>query len=178
MLERLWSPLAVLTASHRGRSSGSIVSTALSASLLPDAPRVSVTLAKASLTAELALASGAFALHLLAAAPLEPSLALFRRLGFHSGRDADKLAGLPLRNGRTGSPLLEDALCYLEARIVATLDGGDATIALADVVAGERLRAGEPLTIELALAALPAEAAAEWSARREEELAEARRSRC
>ncbi len=173
-LEQLWSPLVAITAADGDRANGLIASTAVSASLLPEAPRVLVELAKASLTHDLVLASGCFALHLLPASPLETSLALFRTLGMRTGREEDKLAEIPTRPGVTGSPILTDALSYLEARVAATLDGGELTIVLADVVAGERLRDGDYLTIELVRESMPAEWAEEWEARRQRELADAR----
>src|SRR5919197_4468887 len=117
MLEQLWAPIVAVTAAHEGRSNGLISSTALTASLLPEAPRVSVQLSKASLTHELVEASGAFAAHLLPVDALE----LFHTLGMRSGRDGDKLAGIPTRPGKTGSPLLEDAVAYVEGRVVKTI---------------------------------------------------------
>jgi flavin reductase (DIM6/NTAB) family NADH-FMN oxidoreductase RutF len=40
----------------------------------------------------------------------------------------------------TGCPILADALTYLEARVVDTLDAQELTICLGDVVAGGRER--------------------------------------
>lgn len=179
-IEQLWAPPVAVTAAHRGRENGLIASTAATASLIPESPRVILVLAKANLTHDLVVASGAFALHLLAATPrlmLERSLDLVRILGMRSGRDGDKMAGISMRPGVTGSPILADALCYLEARVAGSLDGDDATVFLADVVAGSRLRAGEYLTMEAARGAMPAEWLDEWDARRGRELAEARRRR-
>ena len=164
VLEELWAPIVALTARDGPRAGGLIASTAVAAALAPELPRVVVQLSKANLTHDLALRSGAFAVHLLPAAPdpaLRRSLELFRTLGLRSGRDGDKLAGVAFRTGRTGAPILEDALAWAEARIVGTLDGGGSTIVLADVVAGER-RQGEALAIELALERMPPEWRAEW----------------
>jgi flavin reductase (DIM6/NTAB) family NADH-FMN oxidoreductase RutF len=177
VLEELWSPVAALTAAHDGRVNGLITSTAVTASLLPERPRISVVLARASLTHELVLAGGILALHLLPAESIDRSLALFRALGFSSGRAADKLAGIPWHAGGTGAPVLAEALAYVEARVAATLAADDVTLVLADVVAGGRLREGTHLTIEQVRARLTDEELAAWDARRDEELAEARRLR-
>jgi flavin reductase (DIM6/NTAB) family NADH-FMN oxidoreductase RutF len=177
VLEELWSPIAALTAAYGGRSNALITSTAVTASLVPESPRVSVVLAHSSLTHDLVLAGGVFALHLLPADPLERSLELFRTLGFRSGRDLDKLGGIPWHEAETGAPILDEALAYVEARVAATLDGGDATVVLAEVVGGRRLRDGRRLTIEDVLRALTADEHAEWAARRAEEVAAARRLR-
>jgi len=40
-----------------------------------------------------------------------------------SGHDGDKTAGIAARSGVTGSPILAETLTYVEARVVATLDG-------------------------------------------------------
>jgi flavin reductase (DIM6/NTAB) family NADH-FMN oxidoreductase RutF len=170
VLEQLWAPIVAVTAAHDGRRSGLISSTALAASLLPEAPRLTVQLAKANLTHDLVLGSGALAVHLLPAGAVE----LFRALATRSGHDGDKLAGLMLRTAVTGSPIIEDALGHVEARVAATLDLGDATLVVADVVAGDALSEGEPLTIEEALVAVPP---AELERRRAEELEAARRLR-
>ena len=49
-------------------------------------------------------------------------------------------------------------------RVVNTLDGDELTGFLADVVAGERLRDGEPLTMRMLRERMPAEWQPEWQA--------------
>ena len=173
MLEQLWAPIVAVTAAHDGRRNGLISSTALTASLLPEAPRIAVHLSKTSFTHELAMASGAFAIHLLPTDALD----VFHVLGMSSGRDRDKLAEIPTRPGVTGSPVLTDAVAFVEGRVTETLDGYDISILLADVVAGGRLRAEPFLTIDSVRERLPAEWLAEWEARYQQELQEARRLR-
>jgi flavin reductase (DIM6/NTAB) family NADH-FMN oxidoreductase RutF len=175
LLEQLWSPVVAVTAAHDGRSNGSIASTALRASLVPDAARVSVHLGKHSLTHDLVLGSGAFALHLL---PRDGSgLALFCTLGMTSGHARRKLDDVRTRDGRTGSPVLVDAVAYLEARVVSTLDAQELTIVLGDVVTAGGAAGAEYLTIEDARERLPVEAMDEWARRFEAEVAAARRLR-
>jgi flavin reductase (DIM6/NTAB) family NADH-FMN oxidoreductase RutF len=176
MLEQLWAPIVAVTAAHEDRRNGLISSTVVTASLLPEAPRVAVQLGKASLTHELVLDSGALAVHLLPADG-DAGLALFRALGLRSGREGSKLDEFATRPGITGSPILEDAVAYVEARVVATLDVVDTTIVVADVVAGTRTRELEFLTIEDVRERMPAEWLAEWERRYEEEVRAARRLR-
>jgi flavin reductase (DIM6/NTAB) family NADH-FMN oxidoreductase RutF len=175
MLEQLWAPIVAVTAAHEGRANALISSTAVSASLLPETPRVAVQLARASLTRELALASGTFAVHFLPAD--ERGLELFRALGFRSGRDASKLDGVSTKPGTLGAPILGDAVTYVEARVARTLDTEDMTVVVADVVGGAQLRTVPVLTIEFVRERLPAEWLAEWEVRRERELEDARRFR-
>jgi flavin reductase (DIM6/NTAB) family NADH-FMN oxidoreductase RutF len=176
-LDRLWSLPVAVTAAYAGRASGLISSTAVTASLLPEAPRVAIVLSKPNLTHDLVTESGAFALHLLPATPIEAltrALELFRLLGMRSGHDVDKLATIAHHAGVTGSPLLDDALSYVEARVTASVDAGEVTLVAADVLAGATLREGEPLTIDLVLERMPAAWVREWEERRAREISDAR----
>jgi flavin reductase (DIM6/NTAB) family NADH-FMN oxidoreductase RutF len=177
ILEQLWSPIAALTAAHDGRANGLITSTAVTASILPESPRISVLLAPDHRTHDLVLSSGAFAVHLLPAEPVDRSLDIFRTLGFQSGHGVDKLAEIPWRRGETGAPLLEEALAYVEARVAQTLPGGDMTVVLAEVVAEARLQEGRHLTIDDVRRHLTPDDWAAWEARLAEERDAARRLR-
>ncbi len=179
-LATLWSPLLVITTHYQDRNNGLVAATGVFASMVPEAPRVIIELTKASLTHDLVLASRVFALHILPATPndaLATSLSLVHALGMRSGHDGDRMAGIAARPGVTGSPILAETLTYAEARVVATLDGDELSIFLADVVGGGRLRHGEPLTLSVAREHMPKEWLAEWAASRERQANEARRRR-
>jgi flavin reductase (DIM6/NTAB) family NADH-FMN oxidoreductase RutF len=152
-------PIAITTVAG-GRTNGLISLSAGSGSIVPEAPRVMIGLTTYNLTHDMVTESGVFAMHLLAAEPdeiLERSLAIIMALGGRSGRDGDKLGALATRLGVTGSPLLLDALSYVEGRVVGSLPNEENTVFLADVVAAERLRDGKRLTIGDAWGALPKE---------------------
>jgi flavin reductase (DIM6/NTAB) family NADH-FMN oxidoreductase RutF len=142
--------LWLLTAAAGGRRGGLIATFVGEASIVPDLPRVVVGIAKQHHTWQLIEASGAFALHLLG----EEHIDWVWRFGLRSGRDLDKLAGLAVTAGTTGSPILSDALGWLECRVEARLDTGDRTVYLAAVVREEARSDTPPLTarrmIELA----------------------------
>ena len=123
VVDELWAPVTALSAEHEGRASGLICSTAVASSLDPERPRVVLQLRKDNLTHELALASGAFTLHLLRRDQQE----LFRFLALDTG------------------PPYEETLATAVCRITATLDLPDVTVIAADVVAEDR-RPGEPFT--------------------------------
>jgi flavin reductase (DIM6/NTAB) family NADH-FMN oxidoreductase RutF len=175
LLDQLWAPIVAITAAHGGRENGLISSTAVTASLLPESPRLAVQLSKANLTHDLVVASGAFAVQLLP--DDERGLELFRALGTRTGRETPKLDDVATAPGVTGSPILQDAVAYLEARVAATQDADGSTIILADVVAGMRVRHESALTIEGVRERLPPEWAKEWDRRLEAELAAARHRR-
>jgi flavin reductase (DIM6/NTAB) family NADH-FMN oxidoreductase RutF len=99
-------------------------------------------------------------MHLLCADDeiVEESLRILMTLGGSSGRDGDKLAKLSTKPGVTGTPILVDTLAYVEARVSGSLDNGENTIFVGDVVASERLRPrGRRLDIGEAWKRLPPE---------------------
>ena len=57
---------------------------------------------------------------------------------------AEKFEGVAYREEVTGSPVLEDSLAWLDCRLWATYDGGDHTIFVGEVLAGDA-RGGAPL---------------------------------
>jgi flavin reductase (DIM6/NTAB) family NADH-FMN oxidoreductase RutF len=149
-------PAAVTTVAG-GRVNGCIALSPGSASVVPEAPRVTVGLTTHNLTHDMVRQSGVFALHLLSGedTDLEASLAIVMGLAGTSGRQGDKIGGFLTREGVTGSPILLGALSYIEGRVVDALVTEENTIYLADVVAAERLRSGRRLSVAEAWAKLP-----------------------
>ena len=118
LLDReLW----LVTAAAGGRRGGLIATFVSQASLPAGLPRVLVGLARQHHTWGLVEASKAFALHLLT----EEHLDWVWRFGLRSGRDGDKLDGLAVRAGTSGSPLLTDAPGWLDCRVEARLETGE-----------------------------------------------------
>jgi len=74
-------------------------------------------------------------------------LELARRFGTRSGRNEDKLAGIRWRPGRTGAPILEQALAYFDCELAGRHRAGDHELVLGRVVDGKILDPGAaPLT--------------------------------
>ena len=113
-----------------------------SAGIIREAPRVTISLTKYNLTHDMVLESGVFAMHLLCNDEdvIEESLRILMVLGGSSGRDGDKITSLRTRPGKSGAPILTDALSYVEAQVCGTLDNDENTIFVGDVIASERLR--------------------------------------
>ena len=109
-----------------------------------DPPRIAIGINHKNLTHEFIEASGAFAISILG----NDDLRIVRRFGYRSGRDFDKFKGVPVRIGRTGCPVLEGAIGYLECTLVKDrkLDAGTHSIFVGDVVGGALFRDEEPLT--------------------------------
>ena len=81
--------------------------------------------------------SRVFAVNILTDAQQE----LSRRFAVSGG---EKFAGLQCRPGATGSPILEGALAHVECRVLNAHDGGDHTIYVGTVEAGDAAD-GQPL---------------------------------
>ena len=139
LIRQFASPVVAITSSWRGRANGMISDSAVRASISPRVPRLSVSIHKWHLSHEYIWRSGLFGLHLLH----QDQFQLVHRLGFVSGRDRDKLAGLPQQRGTTGLPVLEDCYAAFELRVINTMDAGYATHFLGDVVASHPGRSGE-----------------------------------
>jgi flavin reductase (DIM6/NTAB) family NADH-FMN oxidoreductase RutF len=149
-------PVAITTA-WEGRTNGLMSLSAGAAGIIPEAPRMTISITKYNFSHDLVRDSGVFAVHLLGAAPelIDASLAILMGLGGSSGRDGDKLAGFATSPGVTGVPILQDALSYVEGRVVNSLDAEENTIFLADVVGAARLHKGGRLSISEAWGRLP-----------------------
>jgi flavin reductase (DIM6/NTAB) family NADH-FMN oxidoreductase RutF len=156
-LSLLWTPIVAVTAAHAGVRSGQIAVSAHGASIVPQRPRLTAALWKRNLTHDLVQSAGVFAVHLLR----DDQDELVYRLGLRSGRDGDKLAGLPLRMGLEGCPVLLDCLAAYECRVLNAMDGGDMTVFLGEVVAMDGCD-GAPLWWRDLRPRMPAEHAAAW----------------
>ncbi|MCW2830761.1 MAG: hypothetical protein JWP31_1453 [Aeromicrobium sp.] len=151
-------PAAITTISD-GRSNGLMSLSLASGGIIPEAPRVTISITKYNFTHDLILSSGVFVAHVLSNAEdaIDESLDIFMTLGGTSGRDGDKLANLRTTTDVTGAPILQGALGYVECRVVKSLDADENTIFLADVVAAGKLREGKKLSVGEAWGRLPAE---------------------
>lgn len=139
----------IVTAAHGDRRGGLTATWVARTSLDPAAPRMVIGITPGHYTAELIEASGAFGLHLMDEGQIETVWPF----ALHSGRDADKLAGLPQRPGETGTPILTDCLAWLECRLTGRYDAGDRVLYWGDVIGGGIERPGTPLREQRLLAA-------------------------
>lgn len=135
-------PLWLVTAAQGRERGGFIATFAVRASIVAALPRMVLGVAKQHHTWGLIEASGRFALHLLYSDQMD----LVWRFGGQTGRDTDKLRGLPTMDSPGGSPLVTNALAWLDCRVEARLDTGDRSIYLAAVEAGGSNGHAHPLT--------------------------------
>ena len=167
LLRNLTSPVVAITAQRNGKENGMISDAAVRASIVPMVPRVSVYIHKFNYSHDMIFETGRFAMHLLHTKQLD----VVRRLGFVSGRDRDKLTGLPHHRGVLGVPVLDECFAHFECSVANVMDTGSSTLFLGDVVAvgcgaaaGLEPR-GELLTATYFRANMPAEWRTEYEAK-------------
>lgn len=119
------SGVTVITAMHGDAPVGFACQSFQSLSL--DPPMVSFAPAKTSTTWPRIRRSGRFAANVLA----EGQHDLCRRFAVSGG---DKFGGIRWRAGRSGSPILEGALAWIDCEIAEEVDAGDHVIVLGRVV--------------------------------------------
>lgn len=134
----------LLTAAHEKRRAGLISTFVSDASIVREAPRMLVGIAKQHHTWDLIEASRAFRLHLLD----ESHLDWVWRFGLQSGHTTDKFAGLDAIQG---------AVAWLDCRVETALDTGDRTLYLVEVLDGRLEKATPPLTMKRLLKLAPPE---------------------
>src|SRR2546427_1279567 len=170
LLRNLTSPVVAITAVRDGTENGMISDAAVRASIVPSVPRVSVYIHKFNYSHDMIFETGRFAMHLLHTKQFD----VVRRLGFVSGRDRNKLEGLPHHRGVLGVPVLDECFAHFECRIVNVMDTGSSTLFLGDVVAvgcgtaASLEPKGELLTATYFRSRMPAEWRQEYEAKLQE----------
>lgn len=142
LLRNLTTPVVAITSARNGKLNGMISDGAVRCSIVPDVPRVLVQINVFHLTHEIVCETGRFALHLLHTGQVD----LVTKLGFVSGRDADKLDDVPHRLGATGCPILEDSYAWFDCTVINRMETGMATIFLGQAMDVGRGNGEEVLT--------------------------------
>ncbi len=142
-LRQITYGLYVLTAAHEGQIAAGTVNWLSQASFEP--PLLMVGIKRDSRLHEIVTAAGQFAVNILAAGHKDLAAAFFRPTQVEDGR----INGQPFEPGpRTGAPLLLAAPAWLEARVTDTVQRGDHTVFVAEVInAGVRDPEAKPLVM-------------------------------
>lgn len=129
--------VTVITSAPDGVPAGCTANAVTSLSLRP--PLMLVCLDRDAGTRAAVITAGSFAINVL---PADPQGERLCRVFAHPGYD--RFRAVRNRPGRTGAPLLLDALSWLECELVEAFDCGDHTICAGRVVA-TAIRSGRPL---------------------------------
>jgi flavin reductase (DIM6/NTAB) family NADH-FMN oxidoreductase RutF len=130
--------VAVVTSCREDGSPCGMTASAV-ASLSLDPTLVLVCIDRASASHRWIESAGVYAVNVLEGSRGET---LARR--FATAGAADRFTGTAWRTDRTGSPVLEDALAWLDCRVDSAVPAGDHTIFVGEVLSGDA-REGNPL---------------------------------
>ena len=135
--------LYIVTSGTRDRGNGYVSNTVFQVSSEP--AKFASCCSKENYSAELIRESGSFGVSVL---KQEASARLIGTFGYKSGADTDKLAGMDLRYGETGVPIvLNDAIAFLEVKVQETIDVGTHLMFIGELVQAEVLdEKADPLT--------------------------------
>jgi flavin reductase (DIM6/NTAB) family NADH-FMN oxidoreductase RutF len=171
LLRNLTSPIVAVTSARGDKHNGMILDSAVRASIVPTVPRISVYVHKFNYSHDLIFETGRFGVHLLHTGQFD----LIHQLGFFSGRDRDKLAGIPHQLGTLGVPVLAECHAHFECRVANVMDTGSSTCFLGDVVAAGFGSAAAPRGEAMTAAYFRAHMPTEWRPLYEKQLAAAQR---
>jgi flavin reductase (DIM6/NTAB) family NADH-FMN oxidoreductase RutF/rubredoxin len=141
-LQKISYGLYVVTSGKRDSCNGQIANTVFQVTSEP--PTIAVCINKKNFTHEFIRESSVLAVSVLSRnTPLE----FIGHFGFKCGRDIDKFKGTNYKVGITGARIvLDNAIAYLEAKVIKEFDGGTHTIFIGKVVDAEILTDEEPMT--------------------------------
>ena len=126
---RFATGVTIITMADGGQPHGMTANAFSSVSL--DPPLVLVCVDKAASAYEPILRAGAFAVNILA--EHQRSLSdFFARHGREE--EGDPMGGFAHRSGKTGSPILDGTLGWLDCRMTEQFDGGDHSIVIGEVI--------------------------------------------
>jgi flavin reductase (DIM6/NTAB) family NADH-FMN oxidoreductase RutF/rubredoxin len=135
--------LYIVSSGNKNKASGFISNTVFQVTAEP--AKFAACCNKNNFTSEIIKQTGSFAVSIL---HKDTSPDIFGRFGYKSGRDFDKMAGLNIKTGETGVPIvLNDSIAYLEFKLVETVDVGTHLMFIGELIQAETIDdTKEPIT--------------------------------
>lgn len=141
-LHQITYGMYIVSSKKGDKINGQVANTVIQTSSEP--PTISVCINKGNLTHEFIKDSRVFTVSILSK---DTPLSFIGQFGFKSGRDINKFEGVNYKLGETKAPIvIDNALAYLEARVIREMDVGTHTDFLGELVGAEILKDGEPMT--------------------------------
>ncbi|MFH0763844.1 MAG: flavin reductase family protein [Candidatus Omnitrophota bacterium] len=107
---------------------------------------IAVSINKKNLTHEYIEAGGHFTASVLSE---ETALPFIGKFGFKTGRNEDKFKGVNFKKLGSGCPvILDNSICYLEAKVTGKLDCGTHTVFFGEMTESGMIKPGKPMTYE------------------------------
>lgn len=127
--------LYIVSSGNKNRGNGFISNTFFQVTAEP--ARFASCCNKDNYTASFIQESGAFSVSVI---HKDTDPEIISRFGYKSGKDTDKLAGLKVKYGETGVPIvLNDCIAFLECKVIQTIDVGTHFIFIGELVQAEIL---------------------------------------
>jgi flavin reductase (DIM6/NTAB) family NADH-FMN oxidoreductase RutF/rubredoxin len=134
--------LYVIASKKGDKFNGQIANTVIQVCSEP--VKITVAINKNNYTHEFITDSKAFTVSILSK---DTPLSFIGNFGFKSGRDVDKFKTTNYKLTDNKLPVVTDnALSYLEARVINAVDAGTHTLFIGELIGAEVLKAGEPMT--------------------------------
>lgn len=134
--------LFVLTAKEGEKDNGCIINTAMQVTTDPN--RIIIVVNKQNYTHDMIMKTKVFNVSMIST---DADFELFKRFGFQSGRDVDKMDGIAFsRAANEVAYLYEMVNGYISGKVISTTDLGSHTMFLADVSDADVLSEAESVT--------------------------------
>ena len=134
--------LFVLMAREGEKENGCIINTAMQVTSSPN--RVMIAVNKQNYTHDMIERTREFNVCILNE---QAPFAVFKRFGFQSGRDGNKLEGCKVKHSENNIAYIEEYSCaYLSGKVIQTVDVNTHTVFIAEVTAAELVAGGTPVT--------------------------------
>lgn len=144
VLHNLSYGMYVVSSDKAGKPNGQIANTVFQITSEP--VTIGISLNKKNLTHEYVEASRHFTLSVL---DQKTPLSFIGKFGFRSGRTEDKFKGTNFKLLPSGCPVvLDNTICYLEAKVINTLDCFTHTLFIGEMTAAQMLKPGKPMTYD------------------------------
>jgi len=137
--------LYILTAASGDRLNGQCLDALMQVTNAP--PRIAIGVNKGSLTHEMIAETGQFVVNVLDRED-QRCPEVIKHFGFQSGRTVDKFEDIAYELGKTGAPILPNAVAFYECRVLSemTLDLETHSLFVAEVERAGTREEGKPLT--------------------------------
>lgn len=170
VLSHFWAPLCAIGSHGDSGPNAQICVSVFGASIVPERPRLLVVLSNTNFTTGLVAASGTMAITVLG----EGQAGLLEPLGLHSGRDGNKLAGVPHTLTSSNDPAFPAGSAgWMASEVLSATSLGDSTAFL--VAVRERQDGGAaPLAWQAAKAVVGEDFLRRWTEKSAREQAAAR----
>lgn len=138
-LHKITHGVYVISMKHGTQINAMTAAWVMRASFVP--PLVVAAIGKTRYSHDLIRDGGVFAVNILGRGEIPTG----KRFGLATGRKIDKFSGLPYDVKVSGSPILRDAIAWLDCKVAARHDAGDHTLFIGEVMDGGVLKDEEPL---------------------------------